>query len=168
MHVYPDSRARFADPTNPDRPPMPPDDPAAYDLSPNPQKPGKPGVARVEGSGYLDLMTKWDAENRAEASTTGKDSDGGKPASGPMDKPGGPLKEESQTRVDEDLPAWVRFLLVPKSDAEESPTSLIRQVSASVEDQPAGSTGQQAYSGAGKASFTTSLSAKPGDVPRIS
>jgi len=28
-HVYPDPRARFADPNDPDRPPMPPDDPAA-------------------------------------------------------------------------------------------------------------------------------------------
>src|SRR5688500_15689738 len=28
FHVYPDPRARFADPSNPDRPPKPPDDPA--------------------------------------------------------------------------------------------------------------------------------------------
>src|SRR5262245_5993161 len=49
FHVYADPRARFADPTNPDRPPMPPDDPAAYCLSPNPQKPKHVGVARVEG-----------------------------------------------------------------------------------------------------------------------
>src|SRR5438876_1015143 len=41
FHVYPDPRARFADPTNPDRPPMPPDDPASYDMSPHAQKPGK-------------------------------------------------------------------------------------------------------------------------------
>src|ERR1700730_14774802 len=65
-HVYPDPRARFADPTNPDRPPMPPDDPAAFDLSPNPQNPGKAGVGRVEGGGYLDLLAKWDDENRAQ------------------------------------------------------------------------------------------------------
>src|SRR5262245_39216696 len=39
FHVYPDGRARFADWTNPDRPPMPPDDPAAQALSPNPQRP---------------------------------------------------------------------------------------------------------------------------------
>ena len=38
-HVYPDPRARFADPTNADCPPMPPDDPAAWELSPHPQKP---------------------------------------------------------------------------------------------------------------------------------
>jgi outer membrane protein TolC len=63
-HVYPDPRARFADPTNPDRPPMPPDDPAAYDLSPNPQKPPHAGIARVEGTGYLDLIALWDRENR--------------------------------------------------------------------------------------------------------
>jgi hypothetical protein len=78
-HVYPDPLARFADPTNPDRPPKPPDDPAAYDLSPNPQKPGHAGVARVEGKGYLDLLAAWDAENRrkleeeeAKAGTNGK------------------------------------------------------------------------------------------------
>jgi hypothetical protein len=65
-HVYPDPRARFADPTNPDRPPMPPDDPAAMDLSPNPQKPGKAGVGRVEGTGYLDLLAMWDTANRSE------------------------------------------------------------------------------------------------------
>src|SRR6516162_8547885 len=63
--VYPHPLARFADNTKPDRPPMPPDDPAAYDLSPNPQKPGHAGVARVEGSGYLDLIAAWDKENRA-------------------------------------------------------------------------------------------------------
>jgi outer membrane protein TolC len=65
-HIYADPRARFADPTNPDRPPMPPDDPAAYCLSPNPQKPKHVGVARVEGKGYLDLLAAWDTENRAE------------------------------------------------------------------------------------------------------
>jgi outer membrane protein TolC len=70
FHVYPDPRARFADPSNPDRPPMPPDDPGAYDLSPRPQKPGKQGVAYVEGTGYLDLLTAWDAENRQEAEAT--------------------------------------------------------------------------------------------------
>src|SRR6266481_1332584 len=43
-HVYPDPRARFADPTNPDRPPMPPDDEAAYALSPHPQRPGHAGI----------------------------------------------------------------------------------------------------------------------------
>jgi hypothetical protein len=67
-HVYPDPRARFADSTNPDRPPMPPDDPAAQSLSPNPQKPGKAGIARVEGTGYLELLAQWDAENRANQS----------------------------------------------------------------------------------------------------
>src|SRR5205085_10239549 len=65
FHMYADPRARFADPTNPDRPPKPPDDPAAYDSAPNPQRPGKAGVARVEGLGYLDLLKKWDDENRA-------------------------------------------------------------------------------------------------------
>ncbi len=65
-HVYPDPRARFADPSNPDRPPMPPDDPAAQYLSPNPQRPGRSGVAYLEGTGYLDLLAAWDAMNRAQ------------------------------------------------------------------------------------------------------
>src|SRR5260370_20971585 len=63
-HVYADPRARFADCSDPDRPPKPPDDPAAYDLSPNPQRAGKAGVARIEGSGYLELIAGWDRENR--------------------------------------------------------------------------------------------------------
>jgi hypothetical protein len=62
FHVYPNPRARFADPTNPDRPPMPPDDPAVRDTSPNPQRPRN--IAWVEGSGYLELLNAWDAENR--------------------------------------------------------------------------------------------------------
>lgn len=66
-HVYPNPAARFGDGTNPDRPPMPPDDPAAYELSPNPQKPYcKGGCGLVEGVGYLDLLDRWDMENRAE------------------------------------------------------------------------------------------------------
>jgi hypothetical protein len=65
-HVYPDPRARFADPTNPDRPPMPPDDPAAWKLSPHPQHPGHPGVGWVEGDAYVEILRRWDEENRAK------------------------------------------------------------------------------------------------------
>jgi hypothetical protein len=64
-HVYPDPRARFAYAGNPDRPAMPPDDPAAYELSPNPQKPPRAGIERQEGSGYLTLIAMWDQMNRA-------------------------------------------------------------------------------------------------------
>ncbi|MGF1581273.1 MAG: hypothetical protein ACFCD0_18060 [Gemmataceae bacterium] len=64
FHVYPDSRARFADPTNPDKPPMPPDDPGAACLAPNPQRPKHAGVAWIEGNGYLSLLAQWDVENR--------------------------------------------------------------------------------------------------------
>jgi hypothetical protein len=65
-HVYPDPRARFADPSNPDRPPYPPDDYAARMLSPNPQKPGhRSGTGRYEGDGYMRYLEQWDAENRA-------------------------------------------------------------------------------------------------------
>src|SRR5262245_50760998 len=64
-HVYPDPHARFADPTCPDRPPMPPDDPAAFEQSPHPQHPGHAGIALAEGTGYLDVLADWDAQNRA-------------------------------------------------------------------------------------------------------
>jgi hypothetical protein len=65
-HVYADPRARFADPSNPDRPPMPPDDEAAYSLSPRPQRPGHAGVATTVGTGYLEIIKTWDEQNRAE------------------------------------------------------------------------------------------------------
>ncbi|MGH7225262.1 MAG: hypothetical protein ACRELF_18730, partial [Gemmataceae bacterium] len=63
-YVYPHPLSRFADPTNPDRPPMPPDDPAAWDLSPHPQRPWLTGYKYWQGTGYLELMRKWDEENR--------------------------------------------------------------------------------------------------------
>ena len=60
-HVYPDCRARFADFSDPDHPPMPCDDPAAERISPNPQKPGKAGSGGWEGLGYLEILAQWDA-----------------------------------------------------------------------------------------------------------
>jgi hypothetical protein len=65
-HVYPDPRARFADPTCPDFPPYPPDDYATKVLTPNPQRPGRGGVGRVEGDGYLKQLIEWDTQNRTE------------------------------------------------------------------------------------------------------
>jgi hypothetical protein len=91
-HVYPDPRARFADPTDPDRPPKPPDDPAAYNLAPNPQRPGKAGVERVEGAGYLDLLAAWDAENRAEAAAASGKKQAGEKLDGPT-KAAGPVEQ---------------------------------------------------------------------------
>ena len=61
--IYPHPYARFADLTgNPDWPPMPVDDPAAWALSPHPQKPK--WIANLEGVGYLDLLSQFDAANR--------------------------------------------------------------------------------------------------------
>jgi hypothetical protein len=93
-HVYPDPRARFADPTNPDRPPMPPDDPAAHDLSPNPQIPGHAGVGRIEGAGYLKLLAEWDTQNRAEAEEAAKQkAEEEKAAAGPVEQTPVPPRE---------------------------------------------------------------------------
>jgi outer membrane protein TolC len=71
-HVYPDCRARFADFSDPDHPPMPCDDPAAERISPNPQKPGKAGSGGWEGLGYLEILAQWDAVNRAAAGDTSR------------------------------------------------------------------------------------------------
>lgn len=63
--VVPDQRSRFAPRYNPDRPPMPPDDPAAAALAPMPQWPyPNSGVAWVEGDGYVKLLRSWSAANR--------------------------------------------------------------------------------------------------------
>lgn len=76
FHVYPDPRARFGDPSNPDHPPYPPDDYAARVLSPNPQRPWKKyGAGRFEGDGYLQVMAQWDAENRARDIAESKTKD---------------------------------------------------------------------------------------------
>jgi hypothetical protein len=64
FHVYPDERARFADPSCADKPPMPPDDEAAFCVSPHPQAPYKAGVARVGGTAWLEMIQGWDQINR--------------------------------------------------------------------------------------------------------
>lgn len=69
-HVYPNPLARFGDPSNPDHPPMPFDDPGAKNLSPNPQRPGKWGYGDSEGTGWLELIRTWDAINRSEIDTS--------------------------------------------------------------------------------------------------
>lgn len=71
-HVYPDPRSRFADPSVPDYPPYPPDDYATWLTSPNPQHPGRGGVGRNEGSGWLKYLTNWDQQNRTEDETFDK------------------------------------------------------------------------------------------------
>ena len=63
-HIYPDPRARFADPDNPDRPLKPPDDPAARALTPDPQPRSAKKTGIHEGDGYLAYLEAWTAENR--------------------------------------------------------------------------------------------------------
>jgi hypothetical protein len=65
-HVYPDARSRFADPSNPDHPPMPPDDIASFAYSPHPQAPTKSGVGLVQGTAWLEIINFWDTLNRNE------------------------------------------------------------------------------------------------------
>lgn len=62
--VYPHPLSRFADVDNPDKPSMPPDDPAAWFTAPKPQKPSHIGYS--EGTGYLSMLAEFDAINRAK------------------------------------------------------------------------------------------------------
>ncbi len=83
-YAYPHPDARYSDPSNPDRPPYPPDDYAARLLSPNPQHPTKhSGTGRHEGRGYLEYLGVWDAANRAADPPAGK---GDPPAKGMPEK----------------------------------------------------------------------------------
>src|SRR5438876_9640925 len=65
-HVYPDPRARFADRSDPDHPPKPPDDPATRCLAPDVQRAGRAGIGLYEGCGYIELLAAWDSMTRAE------------------------------------------------------------------------------------------------------
>lgn len=65
-HVYPDQRARFSQSPFPDYPPFPGDDNAAWEISPNPQRPGRGGAGRLECDEYVRIIEAWDAQNRAE------------------------------------------------------------------------------------------------------
>ena len=78
-YIYPDPRSRFADPTNPDRPPKPKDDYAAYVLSPDPQ-PRKYRIGDFQGNGYLAYMEAWDTANRAQRERRVKEGRGTPPA----------------------------------------------------------------------------------------
>jgi hypothetical protein len=112
-HVYPDKRARFADSTNPDRPPMPPDDEAAWKMSPHPQKPGHhAGVGDERGTGFLEMIKAWDAENLAErqAATAGDQKVTGPP---------GASKNPIKGYMDEPLHAEQRGFLLKMDQAIE-------------------------------------------------
>jgi hypothetical protein len=134
MHVYPDTRARFADDSDPDHPLMPPDDPASWALSPHPQKPGKRGTKQVEGTGYLDLMTVWDRENRAERAGKSPSPAGG--------------AEEAEAGAGELLP-------VPREEGQAGTTD---KPPATTGQLAAG----QGYTGGSIATAATSLSSPPG------
>jgi hypothetical protein len=101
FHVYPDPRARFADPSNPDHPPTPPDDEAAFVLSPHPQAPEHAGVGTVQGTAWLEMIKNWDEMNRAErkaedAREAGDSGAGTPPGDGPATLP--PPKEEKPAK----------------------------------------------------------------------
>lgn len=66
--VEPPALSRYADPYDQDFPPAPPDDPAAEALSPMPQWPDNRLIVPAEGTGYIEMLERWDEERRAQAS----------------------------------------------------------------------------------------------------
>lgn len=98
-YVYPHPLARFADPSDPDFPPMPPDDIPTWMLATRPQKPKQ--VAYIEGTGYLHVLEAWDAANRAarKQREERKKQEAGSPELLP------PPKEPPQTEPDAARPA---------------------------------------------------------------
>lgn len=120
-YVYPHPLSRFADPTDPDRPPMPPDDPAAWDMSPHPQRPILKGYKYWQGTGYVDLMRRWDTENRtkrdAELAQQEEDVEGEEP------KLIGEIKTFAQRarEIDQNINAE---LALPVTGNQELPVSL--------------------------------------------
>src|SRR5262249_6207847 len=54
--IDPPAMSRYADWSDPDRPPAPPDDHATEALSPYPQKPHMRMIVPMEGTGYLDML----------------------------------------------------------------------------------------------------------------
>lgn len=107
-YVYPHPLSRFADPTDPDRPPMPPDDPASWDLSPHPQRPWLKGYGYWQGTGYLELMRRWDVQNRAaeeQAEAAEKEEAEGEPEAKLMgeDKTFAQRAQEIETNIEAEL-----------------------------------------------------------------
>ncbi len=124
-YVYPDPRARFADPHDPDHPPYPPDDYAARLLSPNPQRPTRrSGVGRYEGTGYLELLARWDAENRAAEQAEAKQD-------GPAEQAPPPIRLAAGQMVE------------PTPDAGRTPPQPVNPPTEQLTGQPDGPGGEQ-------------------------
>ena len=70
FRLFPDPRSRFYDPYTPDKPPTPPDDPAANESAPQPQKPYCTLPAPVEGVGYRDLIPTFQPQIPPENTVT--------------------------------------------------------------------------------------------------
>lgn len=64
--IDPPQMSRFADPYDPDHPPAPPDDYATQALSPVPQWPQNRLIAPVEGTGYEDMLIRFNKKREDE------------------------------------------------------------------------------------------------------
>jgi hypothetical protein len=164
-HVYSDPRARFADDTNPDRPPMPPDDPASAEMAPNPQKPHKAGIRQIEGTGYLDLLAQWDRENRAEAAAEGKKAEAGTSDS---TRPPAVAGYSNQSELTGNNTSQIKLVAGETTNTQENSNLPIQE--SQKPRNPQDKTGKESkekltepkgYSSKGAASVITSLTHKP-------
>lgn len=92
--IEPPSMSRFADPYDPDRPPAPPDDPAAEALSPVPQWPHHRLLVPAEGTGYNDMLEAWSRDRPyQEEEENANDPGTPPPPPRPMEPPPGPTPD---------------------------------------------------------------------------
>lgn len=91
--IEPPSMSRFADPYDPDRPPAPPDDPAAEALSPVPQWPHHRLLVPAEGTGYLDMLETWRRDRPYQEEEENADTGTPPPPPRPMEPPPGPTED---------------------------------------------------------------------------
>jgi len=81
--VEPPAMSRFADYSDPEFPPAPPDDVAAEALSPKPQSPDNRLLVPMEATGYIDMLETWQRERDALPQPPEEDATPGGPAATP-------------------------------------------------------------------------------------
>ncbi len=102
--------ARYADPYDPDRPPAPPDDYATEALSPVAQNPHHRLLVPVEGTGYIDMLDRWQRQ-RPPVNFVEQIPDSGPSAVVPPEGPDGespfrrePTESSAEPPADPDTP----------------------------------------------------------------
>ncbi|MEZ6141542.1 MAG: hypothetical protein R3B84_13295 [Zavarzinella sp.] len=115
-HAYPDSRARFFDPDNPDKPRKPYDDPFAEEMSPNSQPLRSHHTGESYGTGYLEYLRECDQLNRAMLAEMERDNPSGMNSEYQSDNP---ATRETLAQIDKALRRESNPFLINLGQASE-------------------------------------------------